>query len=229
MSTLTLTRPFIDRDALLAALNFRHATKRFEPGRRIPERDFDAILEAARLSPSSFGQEPWAFLVVQDPALRERLRAHAWGGQGQLPSASHLVLVLARTGADMRFDSAYTDHHLREVEQLPPQVVERKRGVLGNFQANEFRLLDSERAMWDWAAKQCYIALANMMTAAALLGVDSCPMEGFDPEAMNALLARDFGVDTTRTQLAAMVAFGYRAAEPGPKRRQSREALVRWC
>lgn len=214
---------------LVAAFHFRHATKRFDPARRIPSAEFDTVLEAARLSPSSFGQEPWRFVVVQDPALRERLKAHAWGAQGQLPTASHVVLILARTAADMRFDSAYIDHHLREVEQLPPDVVERKRGVLASFQAKDFKLLDDDRAMWDRSAKQCYIALANMMTTAALLGIDSCPMEGFDVEAVNALLATELGIDTQRARLAVMVAFGYRAAEPGPKRRQSRDALVQWA
>ena len=216
------------RDTVLQALQFRHATKRFDPERRIAEADFDTLLEAGRLSPSSFGQEPWRFLVVQDAALRDKLKAHAWGAQGQLPTASHFVLILARTAAEMRFDSGYIDHHLREVEQLPPEIVDRKRGVLGSFQAKDFRLLDDERAMWDWAAKQCYIPLANMMTAAALLGIDSCPMEGFEPDALNALLQQDFGIDTAKARLAVMVAFGYRAQPQGPKRRQRREDVVQW-
>jgi len=216
------------RDTLLQALQFRHAAKRFDPERRIADADFDAILEAGRLSPSSFGQEHWRFLVVQDPTLRDKLKAHAWGAQGQLPTASHFVLILARTASEMRFDSGYIDHHLREVEQLPPEVVERKRGMIGSFQAKDFKLLDDERAMWDWAAKQCYIALANMMTAAALLGIDSCPMEGFEPEPMNALLKEHMGIDTARARLAVMVAFGYRAQPQGPKRRQRRDDVVQW-
>lgn len=216
------------RENILSAFLFRHACKVFDDSRKIDATDFGTILEAARLSPSSFGQEPWQFLVVQNPQLREKLKGHAFGGQGQLPSASHVVLILARTGADMRYDSAYIDYHLKEVEQLPAEVVEMKRQMFGNFQENGYRLLESERAILDWAGKQCYIPLANMMTAAALLGIDSCPIEGFDPEAFTRLLAEDFGIDTARFRPAVMVAFGYRRDAQPVKRRQSAEEVMRW-
>lgn len=226
MNDLTLPAAVAAAD-IRAALGFRHACKRFDPDRQIADGDVDLILEAARLSPSSFGQEPWRFLVVQSAALREQLRPHVWGGQGQLPTASHVVVILARTAKDMRFDSAYIDRHLREVEQLPEEVVARKRGVLANFQEKEFRLLESERATWDWAAKQCYIPLANMMTVAALRGIDSCPMEGFDPVAVGQVLA-SAGVDSAHFRPAVMVAFGYRIDPQGPKRRLPRDETVEW-
>lgn len=216
------------REQIAAAFNFRHACKAFDPDRPIAADDFASILEAGRLSPSSFGLEPWHFLVVQDRALRERLQAHAWGGQGQLPSASHVVLILARNGADTRHDSAYVDRILNEVKSLPPDVVVRMRDFLANFQQRDWRLLDGERPLRDWAARQCYIALANMMTAAALLGIDSCPMEGFDPAAMDALLHDAFAVDTRRFGLAVMVAFGHRVQEAPVKRRQRLEEIVTW-
>lgn len=219
----------MDMNATLRdAFAFRHACKVFDTTRTISDTDFATILEAARLSPSSFGQEPWSFLVVQSPELREKLREKTWGAQRSLPSASHFVILLARTGRDMRHDSDYITFHLNEVEQLNPEVVVKKRAVFANFQENEFRLLDSERALWDWAAKQCYLPLANMMTSAALLGIDSCPIEGFDPAPINALLASDFGVDTDRFRVAAMVAFGYRIDPQPVKRRQSMERIVRW-
>lgn len=210
------------------AFAFRHACKVFDPNHRIGETEFGTILEAARLSPSSFGQEPWSFLVVQNPELREKLRTHTWGAQRSLPSASHFVIILARTGQDVRYDSDYITYHLNEVEQLNPEVVVKKRGILENFQKHEFRLFDSDRAILDWSAKQCYIPLGNMMTSAALLGIDSCPIEGFDPAPINAVLASDFGVDTDRFRVAAMVAFGYRVDSPPVKRRQSAERTIRW-
>jgi len=216
------------REQIGAAFNFRHACKAFDPARPIAAADFTTILEAGRLSPSSFGLEPWRFLVVQEPTLRERLKAVAWGGQGQLPSASHLVLILARKGIDTRHDSAYVEHVLCDVKALPSETVERMRGFLRNFQENDWRLLDGERPIRDWAAKQCYIALANMMTAAALLGIDSCPMEGFDPVAMDAVLRDALAVDTDRFGLAVMVAFGHRLQEPAPKRRQPIAETVTW-
>ncbi|MDP4098288.1 NAD(P)H-dependent oxidoreductase [Paenibacillus sp. P96] len=79
----------------MAAFEFRHATKEFDPTKKISAEDFNVILETARLSPSSVGLEPWKFVVVQNPDLREKLRTVSWGAQGQMPTASHVVLILA--------------------------------------------------------------------------------------------------------------------------------------
>ncbi len=214
-------------ETILEAFRFRHACKVFDPARKIPEDQFQVLLEAARLSPSSFGMEPWQFLVIQNPALRQKLWGPAWGAQTKLDNASHFVILLARTGQDMRYDSPYIAHHLAAVDQLPPEVAEKRRAVLGNFQTQEFKLLESERAIWDWAAKQCYIPLANMMTVAALLGIDSCPIEGFDPEAVTAVLADQCAMDPAHFRPALMVAFGYRQNPQPEKRRQSLTELVR--
>lgn len=213
---------------ILEALRFRHACKTFDPAKPVSEAEFSTILEAAVLSPSSFGQEPWKFLVVQDPALREKLRPVAWGAQGQLATATHFVVILARTPRHMRYDSAYIDRHLREIEKLPPDIVERKRGAFEEFQKDDFRLLESGRALWDWAAKQCYLPLANMMTVAALLGIDSCPIEGFQSEAVTRILAEDFGVDPEDFRPAVMVAFGHRINPQPEKRRTPAAELITW-
>lgn len=84
------------RQMLLDTFNYRFATKRFDASRKIDDADFDTILETGRLSPSSLGLEPWKFLVIQDPEMREALKSISWGAQGQLDTASHFVLILAR-------------------------------------------------------------------------------------------------------------------------------------
>lgn len=213
---------------IMEALWYRHAAKDFDAGRIIPEETFATILEAGRLSPSSFGFEPWRFLVVQDADLRGKLHAFTWGGQKQIPRCSHLVVYLARKACDMRSDSEYVRDIVERVQLLPADIREMKLERYGAFQRNDFRLSDDERAMFDWACKQVYIALGNMMTVGALLGVDSCPMEGFDQERIDAVLARDFGIDTSRFGVACMAAFGYRAVEPRPKSRQALHDVVQW-
>lgn len=85
------------KEDILNAYQFRHATKEFDPNKKIPEEDFKFILETGRLSPSSFGFEPWRFVVVQNQELREKIKNTAWGAFGKLPEASHFVLILART------------------------------------------------------------------------------------------------------------------------------------
>lgn len=212
---------------LLEAFRFRHACKQFDARRPIAERDFDVILEAARLSPSSFGLEPWRFVVIENMALRTRLLDTVWGGQGQLPTASHLVAIFHRKD-EMRHDADYIEHMMADIQKMPDEARQAKRGRYRKFQETDYRLLESPRALHDWAIRQTYIPLANMMTAAALMGIDSCPIEGFDRAATEATLADAGVLDRQCYGLAVMVAFGYRINPQPPKTRQPREDVVAW-
>lgn len=217
----------ISKPAILDAFHFRHACKAFDPQRKIPDEDFRFILETGRLSPSSFGLEPWRFLVIQDMALRERLLGVTWGAKGQFPSASHVVAILVRK-EDMRAGSDYTQAIMREVQKLPEEGVARKTAVYRNFQDADFHLEDT-RALFDWGCRQAYIALGNMMTAAAMIGIDSCPIEGFTQAEAERILADAGLLEGGRFGLAVMVAFGYRANPQSEKKRQTLEQVVRWA
>ncbi len=218
----------ISSKEIIDSYYFRHACKEFDAERKIPEETFNTILETGRLSPSSFGFEPWYYLIVQDPTLREKLKEFTWGGQKQIPTASHLVVILARRVHFMKYDSEYITHMMRDIMKLPEAAMEKKREVYRNFQQNDFNLLESDRALFDWACKQTYIALGNMMTAAAMLGVDSCPIEGFDQAKIETVLREHFSVETDKFGIACMVAFGYRIREGRPKTRQPMEEITRW-
>ena len=152
------------KQEILDAYMFRHACKEFDATKKISKEDFSFILETGRLSPSSFGFEPWHFLVMQKKELRETFVKAAWGGQNQFPTASHLVFVLAKKSHFMKYDSDYIDQFMTNVQHLPPEIVEMKKGFYEAFQTTDFQLLESERAMTDWATRQTYIPLANMMT-----------------------------------------------------------------
>lgn len=101
----------VTREDILDAFKFRHATKKFDESKKISEEDFNVILESGRLSPSSFGFEPWRFVVIQNRELREELKPVTWGAQGQLPTASHYVAILCRKDG-MRHDSPF--HHAHD-------------------------------------------------------------------------------------------------------------------
>lgn len=212
------------KNTFIEAMKFRHATKAFDADKKISNADFNTILEIGRISPSSFGFEPWKFVIVQNPVLREKLKAFSWGAQGQLPTASHFVLILARTTKGMKFDSSYIEHMMKEVKQLPEDIEERYRNFYTKFQQEDFKLLESDRTLFDWSCKQTYIALANMMTGAAAMGIDSCPIEGFDLDLTNAFLKNELDIDTKEFQVSVMVAFGYRKDEP--KREKIRQELA---
>ena len=217
----------IDKQTILDAFHFRHACKEFDPARKIDPEDFAFILETGRLSPSSFGYEPWQFVVLQDMALRERLLPTTWGAQKTLPTASHYLAVLVRNG-DLRYDSPYLLDFMRRIKGMSDEGIAKRTGVLKKFQESDFRLLESERALFDWGCKQAYIALGNMMTAAAMIGIDSCPIEGFEQEPTERILADAGVLDPAKFGLAVMVAFGYRINPQTPKTRRDMAEVVRW-
>lgn len=214
---------------ILDAFQFRHATKEFDPTKKISDDDFHVILEAARLSPSSCGYEPWKFLIIQNSNLRERLREVSWGAQGQLPTASHFVIILARTIKDVKYDSEYVKNQMLHVKGFPLEVFNQIQGRYKTFQEEDLKLLENDRTMLDWSGKQTYIALANMMTTAALLGIDSCPIEGFDMEKVNHILENENLLENGHLAVSVMVAFGYRANNPNrPKTRKEINEIVQW-
>lgn len=216
------------KEEILKAHAYRRAIKEFEPDKKISEADFDFILEVGRRSPSSFGWEPWKFVVVQNMELREKLMEPSWGAQKQLASASHFVLLLARKGDEMRVGSDYLKNKSQKIDQLPAEIEEMKLGFFKGFMENEFDLTN-DRKIFDWACKQVYLPFANMMTAAAQIGIDSCPMEGFDRAKIEAILAAEGVVDTNKLGVAAMLAFGYKKEDsPYPQSRFPMEEVVEW-
>jgi nitroreductase len=217
----------LDKQSILDVFHFRHACKEFDPTKKITVDDFDLILETGRLSPSSFGYEPWHFVVIQDRALREKLLPVTWGARKQLPTASHYLAILVRKGG-MRYDGEHVRHMMHDVLKLSPERVEIRNTVYRKFQESDFKLLESERALFDWGCKQAYIALGNMMTAAAMIGIDSCPVEGYDQADAEAALAEAGVLDSAEFGLAVMVAFGYRVNPQSTKVRQDRSDMVTW-
>ncbi len=218
----------IDKNKIIEAYNYRHACKVFDAEKKISDEDFSFILETARLSPSSFGFEPWKFLIVQNMDLREKLILVTWGAQGTLPTASHYIVILARKQKTMHFNSQYIKHMMQDVHHLPDVAVKKRGELYKTFQESDFSLLESERAMFDWSSKQTYIALANMMTSAAMIGIDSCPIEGYKAKEMEILMTDDFGIDCTEFGVTCMVAFGYRVNEQKNKTRQDIDEITLW-
>ncbi|HEO97946.1 MAG: NAD(P)H-dependent oxidoreductase [Campylobacterales bacterium] len=200
----------------MKAMDFRHACKLFDERKKIPEETMHYILEAGRKSPSSFGQEGWKFLVITNEMLKAKLRPACWD-QPQITSCSHLVVILSaieelRPGSDTpakRFGR----------RPLPPERIEAYIELYGNFLADTF---SSDEKTYAWGARQCYIALANMMTAAAFEGIDSCPIEGMEKVRVEEILQ----LDTSKYQVAVLVPFGYRANPQSEQIRRPFEEVV---
>lgn len=221
---LTVTMKQLNQ-TIIDAFHFRHACKDFDDTKKISEEDFTTIIEAGRLSPSSFGFEPWKFLVIQNPEIRLKLKDCIWGADDTLPHSSHFVIVLARKGVTIRPDSQYLQTFMKDVRGLPDDVRASYTDYYTAFVKNDFKLRTDEQ-LHDWAKRQTYIPLANMMTVAAQLGIDSCPIEGFNVEQLNEKLREVCNVNTEEFGVSVMVAFGYRVKNQRPKTRQSIDVVV---
>ena len=193
----------------LEILKFRHACKIFDESKKIGAGEFDFILEAGRLSPSSTGLEQWDFLVVQNKELREKIKAVSWN-QVQITSCSHLVVILAKI-KEVKVGSSYIDKMIaRRADKDPEAIAARQKFfLLSNFK-------NDDELTFQWSHEQCMIAATNMMNAAASLGIDSCPMEGFDRHALN------------EKRVAIIVPFGYRLNPQPEKLRRQRAEVVTW-
>ena len=217
----------LDNAKVIEAFNFRNACKAFDGSKKLDKADFDTILEAGRLSPSSFGFEPWKFLIVQSKDLRSKLHGAVWGGQDGLKNASEFIIFLARKNADLHPDADYITYIMRDVQGLNEEIQKIKRGFFESFQKDNFNIYNDEQKVFDWACKQCYIALGNMMSVAALLGLDSCPVEGFDQARVDKILEEEGIINTKKLGAAVMCSFGYRLNPPKhAKTRQSLDKII---
>lgn len=202
--------------AFLDAMNFRHACKIFDDSKKISSEDLNYILECGRKSPSSFGMEQWKFLVVQNQELKEKIKPLCWG-QPQISTCSDLVIILAKKDV-LKTESGYPKKMFSR-RGLPEEKVDAYVDLYTNFMAPTFA---ESFKLYSWSARQCYLAAANMMTGAAFIGIDSCPIEGFDKEAVEKLLE----LNSAEFELAMMLPFGYRLNEQSKQERLSFDEVV---
>lgn len=206
--------------ALIQQLKWRYATKKFDATKRIDPATWSALEEALVLSPSSYGLQPWKFLVVTDPALKTKLRAVSWN-QAQVEDCSHHVVFLVKKDLGLPEIEHYVDR-IAEVRGVSRESLAGYRGYMVSDLAEGPRA----KTINEWAARQVYIALGNFMTAAAVLGVDTCPMEGLVPAKYDEILGLE---DSGWATLCACPA-GYRAADDKyaevPKVRFPREEVI---
>ncbi len=212
-------------EQILRLLNARYACKKYNPERKISDEDFKLILEAGRLAPSSFGFEPWRFLVIKNPEIWELLRQQAWGAKEKM-DCSHFVIILARLKSTLNPDSGYLNNLMARVQHLPQEAINKRLDRFAHFVKEDIKIDPDERAYYDWACRQTYLALGNMMNVAAMLGIDSTPIEGFNYDEINQQLSDRMVFDPSLFRVSVMCAFGYRADEPKPKTRQPLDQVV---
>ena len=208
----------VNNETIVRQLNWRYATKKFDAKRKIQAPDWRTLEQALVLSPSSFGLQPWKFFVVENPEVRAKLRQAAYN-QPQITDASHLVVLAHRVG----FSEKDLDRHLARVAEQRDVPVESLEGFKNAMLPTVKRPQEQTDA---WVSRQVYIALGNFLATAALLGIDACPMEGFDAAQFDEIL----GLKEQGYHAQVVAAAGYRAEDDAyaklPKIRFSSEEVV---
>jgi nitroreductase len=193
----------ISTATITEALHWRYATKKFDPTKKIPAATWAALEEALVLAPSSFGLQPWHFVVVQDPATKAKLSAAAHG-QRQPVDCSHFVVFSVRR----QLSPADVDHYIERIAEVRGAPKESLKGFRDSM-VGTVESLATKGIVDAWASRQVYIALGEFITAAALLGVDTCPMEGIEPARYDEIL----GLGVKGHGTLGVCAAGYRAAD----------------
>ena len=207
----------------LEALGFRRAIKGFDPAKPLASADFDFILQAGRLAPSSNGLEPWNAIVLQEPELRAKFVQRTGVNADQAANAPYLVALTAKTAAGIAPDGAYLGHIGADIQGMSEEQIAAWRQRFKGFLTSCIGVYGNAEATFGWTARQAYLALENMLVAAAMIEVDSCPLEGLDYAAATAVLAEAGLIDPTLDAFAVGAVFGYRSVDP--KRPQIRRPL----
>jgi len=201
------------------ALLWRYATKKFDPTKKLSEKELQPLLDALRLSPSSYGLQPYQFILVTDPAIRQKIKEGAWN-QPQVTDASHLIVLCARTSIDVAYVDAFVQM-ISEERGVPIESLKSYRDMMAGFVEG----MPAE-ALKEWMKRQAYIPLGCILTVAAEHRIDACPMEGFDPAKVNEIL----GLEARGLTSVALCPVGHRAADDATalykKVRLSEEQLI---
>jgi nitroreductase len=182
--------------------NWRYATKKFDITKKISKADLDFLKEAVKLSASSYGLQLYKVIIVENTELRAKLQPAAWG-QSQIVDASHLIVFANYT----KVEDEHIDEYLENISEIREMPLEALSGY-GDFMKGSLKSKTSEE-LNIWAQKQTYLALGNLLNAAAELKIDTTPMEGFVPAQFNEIL----GLEKLNLNAAVVATIGYRSEE----------------
>ena len=192
----------LNADAVLAQLRWRYACKKFDPARKIPAETWKHLEDALVLSPSSYGLQPWKFFQVADPSTREKLLPYTWG-QKQVVDASHLVVFAVKASVGVA-EAERLIAHSAATRGIPASALEGYKNMMVGSLTRATPV-----QVRDWMSRQIFIALGVFLSTAAMLGVDTCPMEGFQPEKYDEIL----GLPAKGYHSVVLATAGYRAAD----------------
>ncbi|MEM9089801.1 MAG: NAD(P)H-dependent oxidoreductase [Cyanobacteria bacterium P01_F01_bin.53] len=217
MNTLVLTP-----EQVIQKLHWRYATANFASNKKIPEDVWHALEQSLVLAPSCYGLQPWKFVVVRNQALRHQLVKHAFN-QAKIVESSHLVVLAIKTNINVSDVAPYIDR-VAQVRQVPVSKLEKFSDAIKNYLTSPPFPLQPDK----WSAKQVYLALGFFLYSAAMLGIDTCPIEGFVPSQFDDVL----GLSEQGYSAVVLCTAGYRSENDRsaalPKVRYETEKVVQY-
>ena len=208
-------------DSLLAQLKWRYATKKFDASKKIAAHVWDALETALVLTPSSFGLQPWMFIVITDAAVKQQLVPVSWNQRQSAECSHHVVFAVRKSVGEAEVDRLIES--IVALRGVAKESLKGYRDIMADFSSKAAK----EGWVREWGIRQVYIALGNFMTSAAVLGVDTCPMEGISPADYDRIL----GLEGTGFETVVACAAGYRADDDkhacAPKVRFPASEIVR--
>ncbi|MCE2687332.1 MAG: NAD(P)H-dependent oxidoreductase [Rickettsiales bacterium] len=189
------------KQKIIDAMNWRYATKIFDINKKINNQDWEMLEKSMIMSPSSFGLQPYQFLLVENQKTRKLLTPHSWN-QPQIEQSSHLVVLTALKNINEEYIDNFIKLTSKTRSIAESNLAEYKKMMIDN-------LISSHKDIFNWASKQAYIALGNLMTTASLLDIDSCPIEGINPEKYDEIL----GITNSNYATICSCALGFRSAD----------------
>ncbi len=184
-------------------LNWRYAVKKYDPAKKVSDADLETLKNAIRLSASSMGMQPYRVLIITDPEVKAKLAEVSYNNKNSIIDASHVIVFANMVNVGSADVDAFIQN-IADVREIPLESLAGYAGMAKGFISSK-----EADALNTWTSKQTYIALANLLNAAAELRIDTTPMEGFDPQAYNTIL----GLDAQNLNAAVVATIGYRHEE----------------
>lgn len=197
------------KQEMLKNYGMKHVSRRFDPTKKITEEDMDFILEIGRLAPSSFGLEPWKFVVVENEIIKEDVYKTTPELRDLLRKSDRLVIILARNSNHLRYSSNYINYVLKDVKGIPEKQIKDVKSGIKRLQDREASSMYDTISIYHWSWRQSYLALSSMIFAANEIGISALPIEEYNEKELEKVLIKHNALNKEDYSISVMLALGY--------------------
>lgn len=197
------------KEEMLKNYGLKHVSREFDGTKKISEDDLNFILEIGRLAPSSYGLEPWKFVVIENEKIKEDVYKTTPRLENTLRKADKIIIILSRNSNHLRYSSNYINYVLRDVKRIPEELVTEIKSGIRTLQEREANSMYDTLSIYHWSWRQSYLALSSMIFAANEIGVSALPIEEYNEKQLEDVLVKHGALDKNDYSISVMLALGY--------------------